>query len=59
METVSSIMAGLDLGKIHSVEFIKSSDQNYFVENAIWDKANKDIWEKKVPYAYNSTIVSY
>ena len=59
METVSSIMDGLDLGKIHSVEFIKSSDQNYFGENVVWNKANKDIWGRKVPYTYNSTIVRF
>jgi hypothetical protein len=58
-DTVLSVMNGLDLGKIDSVEFIRGSDANYFGENIIWDKANKSIWDREVPYIYNSVIVRF
>ena len=58
-ETVLSVMNGLDLGKIDSIEFVRGSEANYFGENIIWDKANKSIWDRKVPYVYNSVIVRF
>ncbi len=58
-ETVLSVMDGLDLGKIDNIQFIRGSDENYFGENIIWNKANKDKWNSKVPYVYNSVIVRF
>jgi hypothetical protein len=58
-ETVLSVMEGLDLGKIEHIEFIRGCDDNYHGDNVIWNKVNKDIWTKKVPYHYNSIIVRF
>ena len=58
-DTVLSVMEGLDLGKVDNIEFIRSADENYFGENIIWDKANKDMWKAKVPYMYNSVIIRF
>ena len=57
--TVLSVMEGLDLGQIDNIEFIRGADANYFGENIIWDKANKDMWNLKVPYSYNSVIIRF
>lgn len=58
-DTVLSVMEGLDLGKVENIEFIRGADENYFGENIIWDKANKDMWKTKVPYVYNSVIIRF
>lgn len=58
-DTVLSVMEGLDLGKVDNIEFIRGADDNYFGENIVWDKANKDIWKSKVPYVYNHVIIRF
>ena len=45
--------------KIEHIEFIRGCDDNYHGDNVIWNKVNKNMWTKKVPYHYNSVIVRF
>jgi hypothetical protein len=57
LETVMSVIEGLDIGKIHSIEAeLVPSHLNENTSQLKW--ANQDIWQQKVNFQYNVIFVT-
>jgi hypothetical protein len=62
LETVHTVMEGLDFGKIKSIDaelHEESKDGNVYNSTNFWKYANTSIWDKKVKFQYNIVNVCF
>ncbi len=57
LETIQSVMEGLDLGKIKYIEFIENN--SLFTTTNTWKHANLDIWNKHAGFRYNTVNIRF
>jgi len=62
LETVMSVMEGLDIGKIHSIEsrlMYQSNDDQSKLSYELWECVNPEMWNQKVNHQYNAVYVRF
>jgi hypothetical protein len=58
-ETIQSVVEGLDLGTVNSIEITKEQDTPFYEQNPLWSHLNKSVWDKKVDIKYITVRIHF